>query len=40
MTSEYAKILESYKYQKSQKAPFTTYADIECIIGKTDGWWM
>ena len=37
MTSEYAKILESYKYQKSQKAPFTTYVDLACITRKTDG---
>ena len=25
------------QYQKSDKAPFIIYADLECIIEKTDG---
>ena len=25
------------KYQKSDKAPLIIYADLECIIEKTDG---
>ena len=31
------KILEINQYQKSDKAPFFIYADIESIIEKTDG---
>ena len=31
------KILEFNQYQKSDEAPFITYADLECIIEKTDG---
>ena len=31
------KILEINQYQKSDKAPFVIYADIECIIEKIDG---
>ena len=37
MTSEDTKILEFNQYQKSDKAPFIIYADIECIIKKIDG---
>ena len=35
MTSEDTKILEFNQYQKSAKAPFPIYADLECIIEKT-----
>ena len=38
MPSEDTKILEFNQYQKSDKAPFIIYADLECIIGKIDGW--
>ena len=31
------KILEINQYQKSDKAPFIIYADLECKIEKTDG---
>ena len=37
MPSEDTKILEFNQYQKSDKAPFTIYADLECIIEKIDG---
>ena len=37
MPSEDTKILEFNQYQKSGKAPFIIYADLECIIEKTDG---
>ena len=37
MTSEDTKILEFNQYQKSDKAPFITYADLECLIKKIDG---
>ena len=37
MPSEVTKILEFNQYQKSDKAPFIIYADLECIIGKYDG---
>ena len=37
MPSEENKILEFNYYQKSDKAPFVIYADLECLIGKTDG---
>ena len=36
MSSEDTKILEFNQYQKSHKAPFIIYADLECILGKTD----
>ena len=36
MHSENTKILE-FQYQKSDKAPFVIYADLECIIEKIDG---
>ena len=35
--SEVTKILKFNQYQKSDKAPFIIYADIECIIEKIDG---
>ena len=38
MPSEDTKILEFNQYQKSDKAPFIIYADLECIIEKD--WWM
>ena len=31
------RILEFNQYQKSDKAPFIIYADLECIIEKIDG---
>ena len=34
--SEDTKIFEFNQYQKSDKAPFIIYADLECIIEKTD----
>ena len=37
MLSEDTKILEFNQYQKSDKAPFIIYADLECFIEKTDG---
>ena len=37
MPSEDTKILEFNQYQKSDKAPFIIYADLECIIKKADG---
>ena len=37
MPSEDTKILEFNQYQKSDKTPFIIYADLECIIKKTDG---
>ena len=37
MRSEDTKILEFNQYQKSDKAPFIIYADLECIIEKIDG---
>ena len=37
MPSEDTKILEFNQYQKFDKAPFTIYADLECIIEKIDG---
>ena len=36
MPSEDTKILEFNQYQKSDKAPFIIYADLECIIEKID----
>ena len=35
--SEEIKILEFNQYQKSDKAPFIFYADLECFIEKIDG---
>ena len=37
MRSEDIKILEFDQYQKSHKALFIIYADIECITEKTNG---
>ena len=37
MSSENNKILEFNQYQKSYKAPFVIYADLECLIEKIDG---
>ena len=37
LPSEHTKILEFNQYQKSNKAPFTIYADLECITERTDG---
>ena len=37
MPSEDTKILEFNQYQKSDKAPFIIYVDLECIIEKIDG---
>ena len=37
MPSEDTKILEFNQCQKFDKAPFTIYADLECIIEETDG---
>ena len=37
MSSNDTKILEFNQYQKSDKAPFITYADLKCIIEKIDG---
>ena len=37
MPAEDTKVLEFNQYQKSDKAPFITYADVECIIEKIDG---
>ena len=37
MPSEDTKILEFSQYQKSGKAPFIIYTDLECMIEKTDG---
>ena len=37
MPSEDTKIWEFNQYQKSDKAPFIIYADLECIIEKIDG---
>ena len=36
MPSEDTKILEFNQYQKSDKAPFIIYADLECIIERID----
>ena len=36
--SEDTKILEFNQYQKSDKATFIVYADLECIIKKVDGY--
>ena len=37
MPSEDTEILEFNQYQKSDKAVFIIYADLECIIEKIDG---
>ena len=37
LPSEDTKMLEFNQYQKSDKAPFIIYADLECIIEKIDG---
>ena len=37
MPFEDTKILEFNQHQKSDKAPFIIYADLECIIEKIDG---
>ena len=37
MPSEDTKILKFIQYQKSDKAPFVIYADLECLIEKIDG---
>ena len=37
MSSEDTKVLEPNKYQKSNKAPFVIYVDLECLIEKTNG---
>ena len=37
MPFEDTKRLEVHEYQKSDKAPFIIYADLECLIKKTDG---
>ena len=37
MPSEDTKIIKFNQYQKSDKAPFIIYADLESIIEKIDG---
>ena len=37
MSSEDTKILEFNQHKKSDKTPFTIYADLECIIEKIAG---
>ena len=37
MPSDDTEILEFNQYQRSDKAPFIIYADLECIIEKIDG---
>ena len=37
MPFEDTEILEFKQYQKSDKAPFIIYADLECLIKKIDG---
>ena len=37
MNSEDTKALEFNQYQKSDKAPFIIYADLECLIKRFDG---
>ena len=36
MPSEDTKVLEFNQYLKSDEAPFIIYADLQCIIWKTD----
>ena len=38
MPSEDTKLLEINQFQKSDKALFIIYANLECIIEKIDGW--
>ena len=37
MSFEDTKILGFNQYEKSDKAPFIIYADLECLIEKIDG---
>ena len=37
MTFENTKILEFNEYQKSGRAPFIIYENLECLIGRIDG---
>ena len=37
MLSEGIKLLWFNQYQKSNKAPFNIYEDVECLIEKIDG---
>ena len=37
MPSEDTTILKSNQYQKSDQAPFIIYADVVCLIERTDG---
>ena len=37
MPSEDTRISDFKQYQKSDKAPFIIYADLECIIKNIDG---
>ena len=37
MPFEDTKTVEINQYQKSDKAPFIIYADLECLIEKIDG---
>ena len=37
MSSEKTRILELNQYQKSDKAQFNIYVDLECLIEKIDG---
>ena len=37
MPCEDTKILEFNEYQKSGKAPFIIYVDLECLMEKVDG---
>ena len=37
MPTEDTKILEFNQYQKSDKAPFIIYTDLECIIERIHG---
>ena len=37
MPSEDTKILQFNQYQKSDKAPFINYADLECLMENIDG---
>ena len=36
MPFEGTKILEFNQYKRSDKPPFIIYADLQCVIGKTD----
>ena len=37
MSSEDTKVLEFNQYQKSDKAPFFNYVNLECLIENIDG---